>query len=408
MRCECVSPQQAFGNRKLSYQIRKENQAIKRNYNLMKVKTSSKLSIFSLFILALACTMLLSIGVSADTYKESDYSRVYDYEYYVKNNKDLSSSIRSSRTKALTHFVEHGMAQQRQAISYFNVKLYKSNYPDLAKLYGTNYKKYYEHFQKVGYRLRFAKHPLSYYSFELTVDPNGGKYKNSTKDTILKHHYGRKITLSEPVRDDYEFVGWKLVKGRGTLSGKTFVYTMDRKGVNTIRAQWAKEAEASYSGASKIADVALTQLGNGGETYWNYFSDIFSSPQEWCCMFVSYCAYKAGLISKTASYESFGNGHFPRTANQRELATQFAKRGQLRLRSTGYKPQKGDIIFFSYNSDKSNYQSYSHVGIVVGTSGDEVITVEGNTGTYNKYTSYVKKKTYALDNSRIASYGIIK
>ena len=89
MRCECVSPQQAFGNRKLSYQIRKENQAIKRNYNLMKVKTSSKLSIFSLFILALACTMLLSIGVSADTYKESDYSRVYDYEYYVKNNKIL-------------------------------------------------------------------------------------------------------------------------------------------------------------------------------------------------------------------------------------------------------------------------------------------------------------------------------
>lgn len=354
------------------------------------------------------CMMITGISVSAATYKEKDYNKVYDYEYYVTHNTDISASIRSSRVKSLLHFVEHGMAEGRQANSYFNVKVYKANYPDLAAVYGTNYIRYYMHFQLVGYKTRFAKHSLSYYSFTLTVDPNGGTYGSSSDPVTIKHHYGRVITLKTPVRSGYVFAGWRLTEGHGTLSGSKFKYTMDRKGTNKVTAQWTRNTAGRYSGAYKIADVALTQLGNGGETYWNYFSDIFSSPQEWCCMFVSYCAYKAGFISSTASYESFGNGRFPRTANQRELASQFAKRGQLRLASSGYKPEKGDIIFFSYNSDKTNYQSYSHVGIVVDCTDTQVITVEGNTGTYNKYTSYVKKKTYDLDNSRLASYGIIK
>ena len=353
------------------------------------------------------CMMTTGISVSA-AYKESTYSHVYDYSYYVANNKDLSSTIRSSRTKALAHFVEHGMAQGRQAIASFNVKIYRQNYPDLSKLYGTNYKKYYEHWQKVGYKTRFAKHPIAYYSFKLNIDPNGGSYNGSAKETIEKHHYGRVITLKTPVRSGYEFDGWRLTTGMGTLSGSKFKYTMDRKGTNRITAKWLKVTTARYTGASKIADVALTQLGNGGEKYWEYFSDVFSSPQEWCCMFVTWCAYKSGMIDSKATYCTFGSGHYPRTASQRELATQFAKRGQLKLAPSGYKPQKGDIIFFSYNSDKTNYQSYSHVGIVVDCTDSQVITVEGNTGTYNKYTSYVKKKTYDLDNSRLAAYGIIK
>ncbi len=357
------------------------------------------------------CMMITGVSVSAAVYKESNYSRVYNYSYYVANNKDLSSSIRKSRTKALTHFVEHGMAQGRQAIKSFNVKIYKKNYPDLAKLYGTNYKKYYEHWQKVGYKKRFAKHALSYYTFALTISPNGGTYNGSKGYTIEKHHHGRTITLKTPTRSGYDFAGWRLSVGMGTISGNKFKYTMDKKGTNKIIALWTKKTAGRYSGAYKIADVALTQLGKGGETYWDYFSDVFSSPQEWCCMFTTWCAYKAGFISKTAAYGSFGSGRFPRTASQRELARAFAARGQLKLRSSGYKPQKGDIVFFSYSSNQSDYESYRHVGILVSYSENKIVTVEGNTGTYNKYTSYVKKCTYQPGDSKfsqIVSYGVIK
>ena len=37
-----------------------------------------------------------------------------------------------------------------------------------------------------------------------------------------------------------------------------------------------------------------------------------------------------------------------------------------------------------------------------------VYTVEGNTGTYDRHTSYVKEKSYDLDATRVAAYGLIK
>ena len=72
------------------------------------------------------------------------------------------------------------------------------------------------------------------------------------------------------------------------------------------------------------------------------------------------------------------------------------------------RPKRGDIIFFSNYSDKSYYQGYRHVGIVTGSDSKYVYTVEGNTVTYNKYTSKVAKKSYELSSTKIAAYGIIK
>ena len=361
----------------------------------------------------LFATMITAAGVSAASYNESDYSRVYDYSYYVKHNTDIPASIRSSRSKALAHFVEHGMAQGRRAIISFNVKAYKKNYPELQRLYGNNYRKYYLHWQRVGYKTRFGQYLLSHYTFCIRINPNGGKYNG--KKTIVKvyRHYGTTITLSKPTRAGYTFKGWKLTKGHGTVKGSKFKFTMSVKGTNEISARWTRTIAGRYSGAYKIANYAKTQLGKGGQTYWNYFW-----VDEWCCMFVTYCANKVGFVSSDATDMSMGSGRFPKTASQRELASVFKAKGQLKLASSGYRPKKGDIIFFvSSGGDKSNPNSYCHTGIVYGTSGSQIITIEGNTGTYNKYTSYVKECTYDPTDSstynyskalRIAAYGIIK
>ena len=374
---------------------------------------------FTLIIGIIFTVMISGVSVSAASYKESDYSHVYSYSYYIKKNKSkLSSSVRSSRSKALRHFVEHGMAQGLQAISNFRVGIYKKNYPDLAKKYGSNFKKYYLHYQSVGYKNRYAKHYLTSLRFDLTLDPNKGSMKIDGKTVTsavkIRHSYNRKITLPTPKRSGYEFAGWRQVKGTGTLKGNKFTYTINKKGVNLVKASWAKKTVNRYALAYKIADYAKTQLGNGGAPYWNYFW-----KDNWCCMFVTYCANKVGFVSSDATDMSCGSGRFPKTASQRELAYVYSKRGQLKLRNSGYKPKKGDLIFFTNNtSNQSDYQSYRHVGIVYGTSGNDIITIEGNTGTWDMNTSYVKKCIYnPVDSSsayhtskamQIAAYGIIR
>ena len=386
------------------------------NYYEIKKRTAKAL----LLLPAVLIIIFGSLNVSA-AYKAKDYSRVYKYSYFKTHNKDLPESILSSPSKSLKYFVEKGMAEGRRGKISFNVKTYKANYADLRKLYGNNLKKYYMHYQEKGYKTRFARYPLSHYKFSLVVDSNGGSDKNGKTYKVMTRKYGTTVKLPSAKKSGYTFKSWKLTEGQGTLKGESFKYTMNRKGpTSVVRAQWKKKkttsstttsSSKSIPGAVAMADFAHTQLGKGGTTYWNYFNDVFNgkaSNYEWCCMFATYCAYKAGLISKTASYGTIGNGHYPRTASQRELASRLKAKGQLKLRSSGYIPKKGDMIFFTSASDKSNTENYSHVGIVYGVKDGKVITVEGNTGTYNRYTSYVKEKSYDLTADRVAAYGIIK
>ena len=43
-----------------------------------------------------------------------------------------------------------------------------------------------------------------------------------------------------------------------------------------------------------IMEVALSQVGNSGDTYWSYMG--FDSRVEWCACFVSWCANECGYI----------------------------------------------------------------------------------------------------------------
>ena len=154
-----------------------------------------------------------------------------------------------------------------------------------------------------------------------------------------------------------------------------------------------------------MVQFALSKVGHGGSEVWNYWG----FNEEWCCMFVTYCADKGGgLIASGVGEDQWGSGRLPKCAGQRELAALLKARGQLRFSSSGYIPKRGDLIFFSKSGRTTNVYNFSHIGIVTGCDGSTVYTVEGNTGTYNRYTSYVKEKSYDLDAERVAAYGIIK
>ena len=357
-------------------------------------------------ILLITIFMIMSFAFSTlsvqAAYKESDYKLVYDYQFYISKYPYLRKKYKT-RAAVLKRFVDFGMKHAARGSKAFNVKRYYKNYPDLQKKFGKNWKQYYLHYIKTGKaegRLAYAD--VKTYPFVLKINPNGGTYKGSKAIQTRRKKYGTKLTLPNPKRNGYVFTGWKMT-GKGKLNGNVFVFTRTTLGNTVLKATWKKATTDSK--VEKMVKFALSKVGHGGSEVWNYWG----FNEEWCCMFVTYCAdMGGGLVAKGASEDEWGSGRLPKCAGQRELAYLLRTRNQLKYASSGYTPKRGDLIFFSRTGRTTNVYNYTHIGIVTKCVDGKVYTVEGNTGTYNRYTSYVKEKSYDLDADRVAAYGLIK
>jgi hypothetical protein len=91
-----------------------------------------------------------SVANPIKVYNGVDYSAVYDYNYYVKNNPDVKKAFGNDDVATLKHFINNGMREGRIASANFSVKVYKSRYADLRKAYGNDYVKYFNHYMKYG------------------------------------------------------------------------------------------------------------------------------------------------------------------------------------------------------------------------------------------------------------------
>lgn len=123
-------------------------------------------------------------------------------------------------------------------------------------------------------------------------------------------------------------------------------------------------------GNPELVELAKRQVGNvGGQPYWSWYG--FNSRVEWCACFVSWCYGQMGLSEP----------HF--AACQSQGIPWFQSHGQWGAR--GYDNlAPGDAIFFDWDLDGSA----DHVGIVIGTDGSRVYTIEGNSGDACKIRSY--------------------
>jgi cell wall-associated NlpC family hydrolase len=136
-------------------------------------------------------------------------------------------------------------------------------------------------------------------------------------------------------------------------------------------------------GNPQLVELAKGQVGNvGGAPYWSWYG--FDSRVAWCACFVSWCYGQAGLSEP----------HF--AACQSQGVPWFTSHGQWGAR--GYANiAPGDAIFFDWDLDGSA----DHVGLVIGTDGNRVYTVEGNSG------DACKIKSYPLDYACIKGYGLM-
>ena len=136
-------------------------------------------------------------------------------------------------------------------------------------------------------------------------------------------------------------------------------------------------------GNPELVELAKRQVGNvGGQPYWSWYG--FNSRVEWCACFVSWCYGQMGLSEpRFAACQSQGIPWF-------QSHGQWGARGYDNL-------APGDAIFFDWDMDGSA----DHVGIVIGTDGSRVYTVEGNSG------DACKIKSYSLSYECIKGYGLM-
>ena len=137
------------------------------------------------------------------------------------------------------------------------------------------------------------------------------------------------------------------------------------------------------TGSQAIVQVALTQEGNGGDTYWSWYG--FSSREEWCACFVSWCADQCGYIEA---------GVIPKFSLCSAGMEWFESRGQ--FMDGSYVPATGDLVFFDWENDGS----VDHVGIVESVVDGNIYTVEGNSG------DKVARRSYPIGYGQIVGYGV--
>ena len=136
-------------------------------------------------------------------------------------------------------------------------------------------------------------------------------------------------------------------------------------------------------GNPELVELAKRQVGNvGGQPYWSWYG--FNSRVEWCACFVSWCYGQMGLSEpRFAACQSQGIPWF-------QSHGQWGGRDYANI-------APGDAIFFDWDLDGSA----DHVGLVVGTDGSRVYTVEGNSG------DACKIKSYSLTYECIKGYGLM-
>ncbi len=143
------------------------------------------------------------------------------------------------------------------------------------------------------------------------------------------------------------------------------------------------------SGVNKFIEVAKQELAKGfkeiQENINPYGAWYGNNGAEWCAMFVSWCANKAGIMGSL----------IPRYQNCALGASWYKVRGRYRTRTSGYIPKPGDIVFYTTLSG-----FYYHTGIVVQSSGGTISTIEGN------LNDSVTTAHHSLDFIDINGYGI--
>mgnify|MGYP003001397204 CR=1 FL=1 len=144
------------------------------------------------------------------------------------------------------------------------------------------------------------------------------------------------------------------------------------------------DGEADIPENGTIVEVAESQIGNDGDTYWNWYG--FDQHVDWCACFVSWCAERCGYIK---------GGKAPKFADCREGVEWFIANKQ--WKGERVMPKAGMIVFFDWDASGDA----DHAGIVKACKDGVIYTIEGNSG------GRCRERKYPVGSDEIYGYGVI-
>lgn len=169
----------------------------------------------------------------------SDYSAVFNADYYYNTYPDLQQSIGNDPAALLNHFLTSGMKEGRSGNASFNVRAYMYNNLDLVAVYGAkDFTNYYVHYICHG-----------------QTEGRTAQYKRGTQPGIgVLASYSTKYNTTEPRAINVELAAAR-VNGMKIAPGEKFSFSTS-VGTRTV--------ENGYVDApSYAAGKVVTSVGGG-------------------------------------------------------------------------------------------------------------------------------------------------
>lgn len=164
------------------------------------------------------------------------------------------------------------------------------------------------------------------------------------------------------------------------------------------------KSQIGYQEGNNSSQIAGTVQGSNNYTeygrWYTYHKDDSYNfiDAQWCAMFVSWCAYNAGIPQSIVPCYQYTE----------DLVRPFKNQGRAyrwsQVQSGAYSPKEGDIVFFLSSSGAANGRTVNHVGIVSGWDGRTLYTIEGNTSSayFTTNGGCAADKTYDITSTYIA------
>ena len=259
-----------------------------------------------------------------------------------------------------------------------------------------------------GYTFKHAVEPgkLSYY-FANKTNPMGfgpsesyqrfNSGMNAITNVIIKHLASNGINIGDSIssglssdssNDSISNSGISL----GAYNGQ---YNMDDGALTSIsgtdrdRFVAVAKSQVGYLEKANGSNLRGFKANPGHNNYTKYAQEIggWNGPgAEWCQFFTSWAGKAAGIPQSILKH----GGSCQSTLNQYKQMGVFHP-------ASNYNPQAGDIVYFNWNKTGRA----SHVGIVTGVSGNNVLTIEGNTTMKGSKAEGVESKTRSKGNGII-------
>lgn len=116
------------------------------------------------------------------------YAPIYNYEYYIANNKDVDIACAGSRAEAMKHFIAFGMKEGRKSSPNFDVTSYYNRHADLRNAFGFNLEAYYQHYLNFG--RSEGRNPTGTTELvDYATTHNGRNYASVYDGSVYRHNY---------------------------------------------------------------------------------------------------------------------------------------------------------------------------------------------------------------------------